>query len=90
MAAKLPDSVVTENFGSKTLYICTFSTNDIDDADTYASGIIDAVAYWCNGTDTPTQGTEGIDVGYTATTGSFVFYTGEANRTGILYILVNQ
>ena len=90
MGAKTPDSVVVENFGTKTMYKCIFSTNDIDDGDTYASAILDAVAYWCNGTDDPTQTKEGIDVGYVATTGAFTFYTGEDNRTGELYILVNQ
>jgi hypothetical protein len=88
MAAKTPSSTITENFGSKTLYKMTFT--DIDDGDTYASAIIDAVAYWCNPTDVPTQTQEGVDVGYTATTGAVVFYTGEDNRTCDLYMLVNQ
>lgn len=90
MAAKTPDSIITENFGSKTLYKCIFSTNDIDDADTYASTIKDPIAYWCNGTDAPTQGNEGIDVGHSTTTGTFTFRTAEANRTGELYILCNR
>lgn len=90
MAAKTPDSVVVENFGTKTLYKCRFSTNDIDDGDTYASKVLNAVAFWCSPTDMPTQTQEGIDVGYVATTGAFTFYTGEDDRTGDLYILVNQ
>jgi hypothetical protein len=90
MAAKTPDSVITENFGTKTLYKTRFSTNDIDDGDTYASAILNAVAYWVSPIDAPVQTKEGIDVGYVATTGGFTFYTAEANRQGDLFILVNQ
>ena len=86
MAAKTPSSTVIENFGSKTLLKMRFT--DIDDGDTYASAVLNAVAYWCNPTDVPTQTQEGIDVGYTATTGAVVFYTGEDDRTGDLYFLV--
>jgi hypothetical protein len=88
MAAKTPDSVITENFGSNTMYICKFGTNDIDDADTYTvAALTNVIAYWVSPTDAPTQTKEGIDVGYTQATGVFTFRTAEANRTGNLYIL---
>ncbi len=87
MPAKTPDSVITENFGQNTLYIATFSTNDIDDGDTWTSKITSVINQWANATDDPTQTKEGIDVGYTQTTGKFTFYTGENNRTGQLCIL---
>jgi len=90
MAAKTPDSIVIENLGSNTLYKCRFSTNDIDDADTYASKITSAIAYWCSPTDLPTQTKEGIDVAYVQSTGTFTFYTGENNRTGDLFILAKS
>jgi len=85
MAAKTPDSVLRESTGSLTLHIAVFSTNDIDDGDTYASGIKEIVGYWANGTDDPTQTKEGIDVSLSSST--FTFNTGENDRTGILYVL---
>ena len=45
MAVKTPDTVITENVGSLMLSIATFSSNDIDDNDTWASGIRSAVAW---------------------------------------------
>lgn len=88
MAAKTPDSIKKHNFGSMTLFIATFSTNDIDDNDTWASGIPYPVGYWGNLTDDGTQTVEGIDVELsTASTGAFVFSVGEANRTGVIYVL---
>lgn len=87
MAAKTPDSVIRESLGSLTLHIATFSTNDIDDADTWTSGINGVLTAWCNGTDDPTtQASNGIDVGFTAA-GVFTFYAGESNRTGVLHVL---
>lgn len=87
MAAKTPDNVRTHNFGQNTLYVATFSTNDIDDGDTWASAITSAIAWWGNLTDDGTQEKEGLDIGYAQTTGSFTFYTSENNRTGLVYIL---
>ncbi len=87
MAAKTPVSVIRENVGSLTLHIATFTTNDLDDGDTWTSGINGVLAAWCNGTDDPTtQASNGIDVGFTAA-GVFTFYPGEDNRTGILMVL---
>jgi len=85
MAAKTPSAVVTENLGSNTLYKVSFT--DIDIGDTYESKILSATSYWCNGTDTAATTKEGIDVGYSQTTGVFTFSSGENNRTGDLYIL---
>lgn len=94
MAIKTPSTVVTENFGSNTLYKASFA--DIDTGDTYATYLTSAVAYWCNGTDVPASGVQGIDVRYSVDTdnvipsGIFTFSTGEANRTGDLYILLKS
>lgn len=86
MAGKTPSTVITENFGTNTMYKCSFT--DIDNGDTYTvTPLTSAVAYWCNPTDVPTQTNEGIDVGYSQTTGVFTFSTGENDRTGDLYIL---
>ena len=88
MAQKAPSAVITENFGSTTLYRCTFT--DIDDADTYTSNVTSAVMWWCNPTDEPTNEFENIDVGYAQSTGTFTFYPAEASRTGDLYILARS
>lgn len=85
MAAITPSAVITENLGNNTLYKISFTT--INDADTYASTMTNVYGWWANGTNAPTQNKEGIDVGYTQSTGSFVFYTGEDGRTGDLYVL---
>lgn len=84
-AAKTPSSLLKESVGSMSIWIAKFT--DIDDTDTYASGITDIVAAWCDATDVPTGASyEGIDVGYTSA-GAITFNTGEDNRTGNLYIL---
>ena len=88
MAAKTPDSIQQESLGSLKLIIATFSTNDIDDTDTWASGIQGIVGYWANATDDPTQAKEGIDVALSTST--FTFSTGEDNRTGMVYVLAKS
>ena len=88
MAAKTPDSVLVESCGSLTLRIATFSTNDIDDGDTWTTGIDSIVGYWGNLTDDGTQTKEGIDITLTtASTGVLTFNVGEDNRTGLVYLL---
>jgi len=84
MAVKTPDPIVTENTGSSTLHIATFS--DIDDGDTWASGIQNIIGYWAVATDAPTSGPlGGIDVSLSSTT--FTFNTGEDSRTGLVFVL---
>lgn len=84
MAVKTPDPIVTENTGSSTLHIATFS--DIDDGDTWASGIQNIIGYWAVATDAPTSGPlGGIDVSLSSTT--FTFNTGEDDRTGLVFVL---
>lgn len=86
--AKTPDSVTLESVGSKFMRIATFSSNDIDDGDTWASGIRGVVSYWGNLTDDGTQTKEGIDITLTTpATGAFTFHVGEDNRTGVIYVL---
>ena len=84
MAARTPTgTVIRETFGSLYLHIATFA--DIDDGDTYASGIKRVVGYWANGTDDPTQELGKIDIAESS--GTFTFNTGEDDRTGMLYVL---
>jgi hypothetical protein len=86
MAAKTPDSILRESVGSMTLFIATFSTNDIDDTDTWATGLgSNILGVWANGTDDPTQTKEGIDCAESA--GTITFSTGEDNRTGKVFVL---
>ena len=89
MGAKTADSLEKYNFGSMTLYVGNFSTNDIDDGDTWASGIPYPIAYWGNLTDDPTaQTNNALNIGLTtAATGAFAFYSGESGRTGKIYVL---
>ena len=88
MAAKTPDSIQQESLGSLKLIIATFSTNDIDDGDTWASGISGIVGYWGNLTDDGTQAKEGIDI--SLSTSTFTFNVGEDNRTGLIYVLAKS
>ena len=83
MAARTPMLVVRETFGSLSLHIATFS--DIDDGDTYVSGIKRVVGYWVNGTDAPTATLGNIDV--SESSGTFTFNTAEDDRAGMLYVL---
>ena len=89
MAAKTPSSVITENFGSATLYKASFTA--IDNDDTWVSAITSVIGQWLNPTDDPsTQTYEGIDVTYTQATGTFTFRTAEADRAGDLYVLARN
>jgi len=86
MAAKTPDSVAIENTGSSTIHIATFSTNDIDDGDTWASGIKNIIGYWATATDVPTSGQlAGIDMSLSSST--FTFNTGEDDRTALVFVI---
>ena len=86
MAAATISSVTTESFGSKTLVIATFT--NIDDTNTWTSGITNATGYWCDPTDAATDHHNAhIDVSYVISTGVFTFNCGENGRTGKLYVL---
>lgn len=102
MAAKTPDTVYTENFGSLRLTIAIFSTaGSIDDGDTWASGLggtitggpygteykDGVVGYWgC--LNNATGGTQG-DEGFdiTESHGTFTFNVGEDDKIGTVYVL---
>jgi hypothetical protein len=85
MAEKTPDSVYRESVGSLTLLKCTFTSTDIDNDDTYASGLGSNVfGYWFNNTLTDTAAK---DVHVSESSGTFTFSTGEDDITGHLYIL---
>lgn len=84
MATVTVGSIRRESAGSNTLIIA--SLTGVSDDYTWASGLPNAVAYWCNATDDPTQTREKIDV--TATDGDFTFYVGaDGSRTCDLTVL---
>ena len=91
MAALTHSTVKQNSVGNLTLSVISFT--DIDNADTYNSGIPSVVGWWINATDAPTtQSFEKIDVKYDedipgSKVGRFTFYTAETSRTGDLYIL---
>jgi len=91
MAEKTPTTVVRQNLGSINLIIATFdgtvSSNDIDDNDTWTSGITSMVGWPIvqSTIDGPQDCT--IDA-YTRSTGQFTFASA-ANQTAVVYILAS-
>ena len=90
MAARTHTAASSHAAGDLRMSIIYFS--DIDNADTYDSGISEAVAYWAVGTDDPTQTRETVAVSYTevvagSDVGRFTFSTSEDNRQVKLYVL---
>jgi hypothetical protein len=82
MAAKTPDSVQTHSLGNLKLTIATFITNDIDDNDTWASGIKSVVGHWWGGI-----ADNAYDVQVTSITDGEFLFDSAANMTGRLYVL---
>ena len=80
-------STIRNSVGSMNLHIVSFS--DLDDTDTYASGLHGIVSWWATATDNPTtQTNNALDV--SEASGTFTFNSGEDNRTAKLYILTTQ
>ena len=76
--------ILRTSFGSLQIHIITFS--NIDDTDTYVSGVSRIVGYWANGTNDPSTATNtSIDVAESS--GTFTFSCGEDTRAGMLYVL---
>ena len=86
MAVKTPSSVLRESNGSLTILKATFS--DIDDQDTWASGIEGQVwGKWFNVTGNLSSGSS---TAVSESSGTFTFYTADAqsNVAGELYVLM--
>lgn len=83
MAAKTPSSVKRYNSGDQAKLVATFT--DVDDGDTWASGL-DGVQDWVfQRTDDPTtQASAGVSVAESS--GTFTFYPAEDNTAGKLII----
>ena len=91
MAERTHSAVETHSVGNLRLSIISFT--DIDNGDTYDSGIPAAVSYWATATDDPTINREDVMAKYdqdavgSLNAGRFTFYTSEDNRVVDLYIL---
>lgn len=87
MAAKTPSSVKTYSMGDSFIKQATFT--DLDDGDTWASGLEGVKGYWIVRTDDPTtQASVGIAVGESS--GTFTFYPAEDNSAAVLYVMAND
>lgn len=85
MAAKTPSTTVRSSAGSQTKLVMSFT--DIDNGDTYASGLGTNVQdYYFTRTDAPTSNTTAMVVN---SSGTFTFYTHEDNCTGNLTVFGN-
>lgn len=86
-----PDSITQHSFGSMKLVQAVFSAGSADDADWWMSGFIgNVVGFWTQDTDNPTtQVGVGTAATYTASTGQFLFYPAEDNKSFTLYVMAN-
>ena len=82
MAAKTPDSIKTHNLGDLKLTIATFVTADIDDNDTWESGIKSAIGYWWVGI-----GDNCYDVSVTSVSDGTFTFDSAGTHTGKFYVL---
>lgn len=93
MAAVVPSSVRNAGaVGDLTMLVITLPAT-MDDTNTWDSGLgTRVVDYWTADTNNPaTQGSVGIAVTYSPTTGTgtFTFYPAEDNKGGFLFIRVS-
>lgn len=94
MGARIPIDIITENSGSLNLLIADFP--DLDDTDSWASGLgTTPVSWWFSQTTTPTGAGLGSanTVGLSAalSSGTFTFRTGQlANIGGKFLVLVRK
>ncbi len=88
MAAKLPTSIRKENLGSLKLIIANFdgtvSSNDIDDNDTWATGITSIVGWPI--VQSTIDGPQDCTIDAVATDGTLTFASA-ANQTAVVYVL---
>lgn len=88
MAAKTPASVLNLGPMGDCRLICA-SFTDLDDGDTWASGLSGIVKCWAQGTDDPTtQANTGCAVAFSGS--DFTFYPAEDNKAVDLFVLVRS
>lgn len=81
MAAKTPDSVSQENLGSVRLVLGTFSTTNLDNADTYTTNLTGLIKAWFE--PSTTTGVVGCNI----SSGVITFACSADNQVGTLYML---
>jgi len=88
MAAKTPNTITRESAGSLTQLACLFSSNNIDDGDTYSSGIPSGCVknFWWQTESVASNTTNNLGVTVHETASVFTFETEENNKEGTLYI----
>lgn len=85
MAAKTPSTVIRMNFGDVNVVKASFT--DLDDGDTWTSGITGYIGHFVQDTDNPTtQASVGVAAAHSS--GVFTFYPAEDDKTADLYVLV--
>lgn len=81
MAAKTPDAVYRESLGTVNLVRCEFTSTNLDNTDTYTTGIAGIVGAWFSPSTTT-----GV-VGVSNASGVLTFACSADNQVGTLFIL---
>lgn len=85
-AAKTPTAGTIRSHSVGSLRLVTADFSDLDDGDTWASGISGILAVWVSDTDDPTtQASVGIAAAFSGST--VTVYPAEDNKTGTVYVL---
>lgn len=90
--AKTPDRVDRTSLGATTLLIATFETNDIDDGDTWVSGLLrePVIGWWSQRLEDAAVGKEGMAIAYVPATGVFTFYPAEDDSTFKVFVILGS
>lgn len=86
MAAKTPDSLSQDLLGTLRLVRALFTSTNLDNTDTYATGMKGIVDAWFK--PNTTTGVVGCDIDQS--TGTITFATSADNQTGTLFILARN
>lgn len=84
MAAKTPDSVKQDKLGTVRLIYAFFTSTNLDNTDTYATGIDGIIGAWF-----APNTTTGV-VGVSNSSGTLTFACSADNQTGTLFILARS
>ena len=93
MAAKTPDRVDRTSLGATTLLVATFETNDIDQDDTWTSGLLrePVLGWWSQRLEAAgDDGKEGVAIAYAPTTGIFTFYPAEDSGQYKFFVILGS
>ena len=85
MAAKTPDTLKRVGLGSAMLNIATFSTANIDNGDTWATGMPSVIDAWADIKSAPTV--SGSNIACVVSGSTITFSTDKDNLTGTIKVL---